>query len=489
MLALIHNAQGREAEAEAELKALKPLLEKVGADEPEWNRWPELVVASATIDRPNLRPSTLNLLNVMDQQWRGQHRTNWAKLVRMTRARGLVLASLGGKAPVIGADPKVPGWAPVTFADSTGRGQGIPYPTWTYDSGTWTHQNGHHHDHLYLSTPLRGNFEVECELTSFDWRETQLSYGALTVALQYDKKSYQLRRFGNYVSGNPIDPPFQQIGPWYRFKLVVKDGTYSAFVEGRKIHESRLPDDPDPWLSLATYGETSGGVRSLKITGNPIVPESLALSTAPNLDAWLADYYADPGLWRKQGEEIVGRKVRNPNPLVDPTSPNDVRAVGLPGSKQESVLKYNRPMLEDGEITYEFFHEPGKVMVHPALDRLTFLIEPDGVKVHWMTDAHHDRTGLMPENTTVEPDYRRGPASPPLRPNAWNRLKLSLSGDTVTLALNDVVVYERPLEPTNQRDFGLFRYADETEARVRNITYRGQWPRTLPPGLMRGEDS
>ncbi len=101
-----------------------------------------------------------------------------------------------------------------------------------------------------------------------------------------------------------------------------------------------------------------------------------------------------------------------------------------------------------------------------------------------MTDAQHDRTGLTPENVTIEPDRRRGPEKPPLQPGDWNKIKLALAGDVVTLTLNDVVVYERPIEPTNRRDFGLFRYADETEARVRNVTYRGQWPKALPPGLL-----
>ena len=137
-------------------------------------------------------------------------------------------------------------------------------------------------------------------------------------------------------------------------------------------------------------------------------------------------------------------------------------------------------MLEDGEITYEFYYEPGKAMVHPALDRLTFLLEPDGVKIHWMTDAQYDRSGLKPDNATVEPDNRRGPSSLPLKPKDWNRLNLSTSGDRVALRLNGVEIYSRAIEPTNQRIFGLFHELDQTEVRVRSVTYAGQWPRQLP---------
>ena len=140
-------------------------------------------------------------------------------------------------------------------------------------------------------------------------------------------------------------------------------------------------------------------------------------------------------------------------------------------------------MLEDGQIAYEFYYEPGKVMVHPALDRLAFLLEPDGVKIHRLTDGAFERTGLAPDNITEEPENRRGPASLPLKPNAWNRLVLKLSGDKVTLELNDQAIYERTLEPTNQRYFGLFHYADETQVRVRNVTQQGNWPRSLPASL------
>src|SRR5262249_36056753 len=207
-----------------------------------------------------------------------------------------------------------------------------------------------------------------------------------------------------------------------------------------------------------------------------VIPEQLNLSALPDLTGWLANYYEETSAgnnpdWEKQGEEIVGR-------LKD----------DFPGSKLESVLFYNRPMLEDGEIAYEFFYEPGKANTHPALDRLAFLLEPDGVKVHRLTDAQYERTGLSPDNGAVEPENRRGPASLPLKAKEWNRLVLRLSGDRVALQLNGQLIYERPLEATNQRSFGLFHYADEAEVRVRKVICRGEWPRTLPDTLMSRQD-
>jgi len=479
MLALVRLGQGRDGDAEVTLRNLYPHLAKVADDEPESGRWPELVVASAAIERLATRRSALGLLDLMDQQWKKKYLMEWAKYVRATRSRAALLDKAG-------IDPKVPGWAPVAISAAHAMGRGQPFPTWTFANGAWSHHPGHHHDHLFLTSPLLGDFAVEAELSSFDWRETQLSYGSVTVAIEYNKKSYSLRHYGHFVSTNPINPPLGDIPPWYLFRLEVKDGTLRAFVEGRLVHERKLPDEPDPWLAIGTYGETMGGARNLRISGKPVIPGSIPLSARPDLTGWVT-YYGDGDLWRKSGDEIVGLKLRDPNEPANPSA--EAWPAGIPGSRQESVLKYVRPMLEDGDITYEFFYETGRAMVHPALGRLAFLIEPDGLKLHRMTDAQHDRTGLKSDNAAVEPDRRRGPSSPPLRPGAWNKLRLSTAGDVVTVALNDVVVYERPIESTNQRDFGLFRYADESEARVRNVHYRGDWPRTIPPGLLAAPDA
>ena len=98
--------------------------------------------------------------------------------------------------------------------------------------------------------------------------------------------------------------------------------------------------------------------------------------------------------------------------------------------------------------------------------------------------AAYERTGLSPENAHEEPENRRGPASVvPLKPQAWNRLVLSVTGDKVALELNGQPIYERSLEPSNQRSFALFHYAGETQARVRNVTNQGNWARSLPASI------
>ncbi|TXT22599.1 MAG: hypothetical protein FD138_3391 [Planctomycetota bacterium] len=195
----------------------------------------------------------------------------------------------------------------------------------------------------------------------------------------------------------------------------------------------------------------------------------------------------------------------------------------VPGRlKVENILRYHRPMLEDGEISYEFFYDPntklmvddpnrrefvngvmrnaqrtvkGQTLVHPALDRLVCLIEPDGVKIHWLTDGKFDRTGLLPSNvaaslrdadstgsrTRTESASRSDAATLPLKPREWNAVKFAVKGDTLMVTLNFEPIFTHAIEPTNLRHFGLFHYANESSVRVRNIRYRGDWPKSLPP--------
>ena len=321
---------------------------------------------------------------------------------------------------------------------------------------------------MYFGVPLRGDFQIDCELTSPKGKEMRVSLGGLTIGPKDDLKGVERSHFGRALPTTSLAPPLEKLGEWYPYRLVVKGGMMTAFANGRQLAQAPFPADADPWLALLSPAASTGGARNIRISGQPTVPETLNLSTLPDLTGWLADEYGDTVTgenpdWDRRGDEIVAR-------LREET----------PGSQQESVLRYHRPMLEDGEIAYEFYHEPGKVMAHPAMDRLAFLIEPDGVKLHRLTDAAYERTGLAADNASVEPECRRGPASPPLKPKGWNRLVLSLEGDRVSLRLNGELIYERTLESTNQRLFGLFHFADETEVRVRNVTYRGQWPRTLP---------
>jgi tetratricopeptide (TPR) repeat protein len=486
VLGLIAIARGDDAAAARAIDSINPLLGQLALDAPAWKRWPELCLATRALSRPALRKPALAVVDRMIEQVDKRKPTQdesrarsetWMRQVKHLRARFELLqaAEDGDRAAgrPFGNDSALRSWARVTQTRSQTRGEGYPVAHWTEGENRLTHYRGHDRDFLYLTIPLRGEFQIDCELSARPGQAIRLAYGGLAVGPKADGKLLDRSQFGRPLGDVAVNPPLEKLGEWLAFRLAVQGGRQTISINGRKVHESAAPPGGDPWVTILSQGMEACSVRNFAITGSPSIPVKLDLAAAPDLAGWLADEYlesssGDNADWDKLGEEITGR-------LRD----------DAPGSKQESLLVYHRPILEDGRITYEFYHDPGKVMVHPALGRTAFLLEPDGVKVHWLTDGAYERSGLSSDNTADEADSRRGAGSIPLRPKAWNRLELTVTGDRLALRLNDQPIEERAIESVNQRSFGLFHYADATAVRVRNVTYEGRWPRSLPMSLRR----
>lgn len=468
-LAAVLAASGKDDEASKALQGLMPFMDKLKLDTPGQERWPELIAALGTLDRPalvkqagalavtankQLEQAVKQEMHFEDQEW-------WTRAFRAARTRAELLGAAGTR-------PTFAHWSPVTGLTATSRAQGWDAPRWSLRDGTLVHHPGFDQDYLVLHTPLRGDFEVTCDLFLEDWQEAHVRYGSRQFELERDRKKYRLLS-AVHQAGRPVTiiPPLPETkGNTYKFRMVVKDGWYRAYVDGRELTSSRVGVNPEPWLMLHCHALNLGKVSNLKILGTPTVPTTIDLLTDDDLGMW-RPYFGNA--WTKRGEEMyeAGKK---PDP---PEEGKPVPPHGFP----EAANFYQRPFLEDGVVEYEFYYEPDKAMVHPALDRLTFLLEPEGVKLHWLTDGPSDQRKLAIDNATDEPACRRGPEKLPLNAKAWNKVRLSVAGDTVKVALNGVDVYERTIEPTNQRFFGLFHYTDRTEARVRGMTYTGAWPR------------
>ena len=176
---------------------------------------------------------------------------------------------------------------------------------------------------------------------------------------------------------------------------------------------------------------------------------------------------------------IPGRFVRDEAVRVSPGADTESEV-------KESLLYYFRPLRDHDVLSYEFLYEPGQVMVHPALGRLAFLLDPAGVKLHWMTVGIDHSMALAADNTAEEPASRRGPAPIPLKSGAWNSVKLALHENGISIELNGQAIYERPLEPDLGRQFGFFHWKDQTAAQARNVVLAGRWPERLTPEVLAG---
>lgn len=440
-------------------------------DTPGENRWPEmLVIHRGAGDSSPDGATTAELVMAFATQrmfrWQQPDISRWQTHIgtlrsRIMRQREAVATTI--PAPSTGLHQ----WIPATSAYARTAGSGHPVSDWVRLDHRVFKLSSHDTDYLYFHLPLSGNFQVECDLVQPTQHPVSIMVGGSHVGPRFtliELDSGTLRADAPLIK---LDPKLTDLPKPIRFRAVVQDGTRTVYLNGRNVLTTPIPTPPDPWIAIRCPGRHRASVEGFRVLGKPTVLSSVHLSRSTDLTGWL-DYYEE-GRWgyhdkAAEGNWIVGRSW-----------------TALAGSFNESLLRYHRPLVEDGSIRYEFFYEPGVVETSPALDRLAFLLHPSGVREHWVTDGKYGPVEVRPDNVTDVPANRRGPTQLPLKAGQWNQLVLTLQGANVGIQLNGELVYERVLEPLNQRTFGLFHYADATEARVRNVELRGDWPKELPP--------
>ncbi len=503
ILALIAIAEGNEAESKAKLGELKKAAEAMAPSAAGHERWPLLLAIYGAIEKPGLVPSAyeiavalnLNVEKAMSDNISFEDRDWWFANVRFARAKASALLNpdLAGRA--FGDNAVFKNWTAASGVGAMSRNGIASAPHWRLKEGALIHEPGFNDfDYLLFNTPLRGDFTVAAKLHLGDWKEASVRYGGVELRLDSDRKSFKLaRQVSEPGMKMMISPPLKdEKAKVYDFKLAVAGGKMKFLIDGQQVHEETVGPLADPWLAIRCPLHNTGVVEGLTITGSPTVPESISLTLGGDFPMWRNYYasvpvgpagrmgqmgYSAGNMLIKRGEEMYAAGGK--------PQPNFQDEYGYrfeQGQERfpESAYYYQRPMAEDGTIEYDFYYSPEKAMVHPMLDRLVFLLEPEGVKLHTLTDASYEKSRISPTNAVDEPANRRGSGKLPLKPKEWNRLKLSVSGDTVKISLNGTEVYEKAIEPTNQRFFGLFHYRDKTEARVRSMTYAGQWPKKVP---------
>jgi len=499
MLGIIALLQDRPAETLDAVWECTRLVLASGPTE-QHHRWSEPALCSLAILHPATREAAYELLDRIQgrQLQAGQPGTpEFGRYVRQLHGQVHYLMH-GGDPSAFGSQPQLAQWRTVPQPCARTRGGGYPIGAYDAIAGELALRGGHDLEMAYFQSPLRGNYEVRARLSQFDYREFMPYVAGVSNVLKFTHRNVKVQSLRGAAKEVPTP---QEIVPrvksWADYRLVVQDGHYLCYVGDQVLYEADVSPNADPWVAFAGWaGQSSRAARNVVITGTPEIPDELELLNDSDLRGWLVDYYGTatgqtPYPWRLEDGEL-----KSDQTVIRGATPGRL--------KVENVIRYHRPLLEDGEISYEFFYDPelkvpepvdpqrnfaplnqpqprlvdGQAIVHPALDRLVCLLEPDGVKVHWLTDGRYDRTGLLPGNVTVEAG--RGPQTLSLKPQAWNSIRLVVAGDTLTIFLNDKPVFVRPIEPTNLRQFGLFHYVNESSARVRNVRYRGDWPKTLP---------
>lgn len=467
LLVLLNLELGNQQAATEGFSALYELLRPPTAEE----QWPEMLVIDRSVRRFATSDAAAKFVadirTLKAQQSRPSRSPLWQAQMGSLLARSQTVKT--GEVEVGGETSAFKDWIPVTAATSATRGQGHPVARWHRSDHKILKRDTHQEDFLFYRSPLSGDYEVECDLIE----TPQVMIGGSYVGARRDQRTLDLGTFRAAAAGETVDPQFSTFWPAVHFRAAIRDGTRSISINGRLVKSEKLPQNPDPWLAIRCAGRSLGGVQNLRISGHPQVLAEVPLSNSRELTGWIA-YHDEPvshntADWTHVDDaESGGWIVGHPQPAVA-------------GMAVEGLLRYQRPLVEDGSIEYEFFYDSEAFETHPALDRLAFILHPSGVREHWIGDGRYDRTDLEPHNQIEVPACRRGPTELPLQARAWNRVRLSLQGSTVTIALNGQVVYERELELTNQRTFGLFHFLGNSAVRVRNAVMRGDWPKGVPP--------
>ncbi len=388
-------------------------------------------------------------------------RQHWARLIGMTR-RTVLERLPEDERPEIHS---LKHWQPASRMTARFNGEGRPPAVWDVHHGYAENLASYQDDYLYYAIPLQGTFQIEWEAQAFDWQDTHLLVGKRWVYPSYRMDEYEIGNYRFRFDNRKLSRKLTKTRDWIHMRVQVEGNTATTYVNGLQVHRESPNHDVSPWIAIRSDNRRDGGIRNLRITGNPTIPDEIPLLTGSDLSSWSAYFNASVGA-------ASGGWIQRDGVLESDMS-------ALPGRQVERLLQYQRPMFEDGTIDYEFFYEPGQYHTYPAIGQVAFLLDADGVKLHQVTNGEFERTDLDPANVSIVPEDQIV-KDLPLMPGAWNRLRFDLQDDTVTLILNDKPIYRHRLAATNSRTFGYFQYTDRARVKVRNIIYQGDWPKEFP---------
>ncbi|MFO0943580.1 MAG: DUF1583 domain-containing protein [Pirellulales bacterium] len=231
----------------------------------------------------------------------------------------------------------------------------------------------------------------------------------------------------------------------------------TTWINGLQIYQHTFANVPDPWVVIRAIDSGSMGyMENLRITGQPEIPDQLDLIAIKENSCWRSESFhehedqADSDSFEEfQQNDSAVSKWRFTKELL--TAQRTVPAPVI-----ESYIQYQRPMLEDGVIEYEYFHETGVAEVHPMISSQSIMLQQGkSPAIHKLTTFANDDKKLAIDNATP----MDGAEVVKLKENDWNQVRLELKGNELLISLNGSLATKLTLtEPSNQRYFGLFRY-------------------------------
>lgn len=363
-----------------------------------------------------------------------------------------------------------PQWTPLQFGNSRHNSNGgvnDHYSTWVATRGKAVHYGSDLSSPLIFQSPLTGKFEVIAERTTFDRQEVSIMYAMHAAEPKYDLSAVSISNRKSVLDfGSAIVVPGFLDKSRAKFRIVVDGDSVSTYTNDVLIHEQSVAEATSPWLMLeAVYPDFRCEVEDLRIVGSPTIPEELVLTNVSNAEAWDGTLYSQSvssnesphSGWQFRDREVTSNKLSV-------------------STYKENYIRYLRPMLEDGVIEYEFWYDENSE-VHPAIGGQAFLLREEGLQIHRITMLSDDQPAPLSNNAS--------PLDPPSKPidfksGDWNQVRLGLKGNELSVSVNGNDVGTVLIkDPAHLRHIGMFHFGG-TQARFRNMTYRGEWPKMLP---------
>lgn len=447
----------------------------------------DIAVAAAASTVESQRSISESMFKALVEQTLSGAATRLRSFLRLSHATAVQLARGESGAEAIRQN-RLKYWVPTSGATSALHQRGTTDANWLVHEDHILHLAGSRNDVLFFRYPLTGEFEFRCEGQEGGRIGTDggLVYGGLQF--QALGSTNQLTIWDADFAHSVVKPcPFvrHEARPTFN-RMSIRSNSEKAILTAN-MHpmwfDPASTASQSPWVGLRSFEERRPMFRNLAITGKPVIPREVRMSDGDDLRGWQSHFYGET-----QPAFAAGSTVSPVVSAVTWSLTGGVISAEISESDKavssQSLLRYQRPLLGDESISYEFEYSPDEALVHPSLGRMAFLIETGGVKVRWLTDGANEWTGLPVDNALLEPLSRRGPRPLPLKEGDWNSVKLARADGKVSISLNDEVIYQRVVDFGGDHKFGFYRGRGETAAKIRNVVMTGDWPETLPVDVL-----
>ncbi len=405
------------------------------------------------------------------------------------RDRAVARIALTGGHVEPASDPQLQLWQPGGYYFHAGSQAGTWPAWWVEHAGVILSAAGPEVSTLQFACPLTGSFELTANMSRDAGAEPAVQFGRVTFYPCVGLDKAVVRSIGEQETvPRKVEP--EPAGTSARIRIVATAENVRFYREDALLFEDAAPSSTTPWLVLVSRSPRACAWTDLKISGSPQSPREVRLIEDDRMEGWMSPLYRER-LPRQFASKLVDSGAMALERPQDSSGDWSVvqgeligKALGAAASKiiSQSWLAYHRTLQPGDALSYEFYYEPGKAIVWPSLGRTAFLVEPAGVRLHWITDIPHMAVGgLTPDNAVIDPRSRPDRAGIPLRPNNWNSMVVTISDQTARLSLNGTDIYAHPLAAADSRLFGFFHYRSHSQARVRAVVLRGNWLSTLSP--------